>query len=100
MLELFPFVTATGPRESSLVSDESLVMWRACDLTRFNSLISSSRGVRGNLQIPGMAHNKQRRLKSIIDFEFVKNVRQMGFYGFFANKYLLADLLVCQPLCY
>jgi hypothetical protein len=73
-------LTESDPRQLSLV------------------LVASSR--RQKTGIAGRAHDKERRLKPIIDFEFVENIRQMGLYGFFANEYFFADLFVCQPLCY
>jgi hypothetical protein len=45
-----------------------------------------------------MTHNQERSLKAVVDFQLVKNVRQMRLYGFFADKYFLADFLVGEPL--
>src|ERR1051325_2794388 len=52
---------------------------------------------RGSLKVSvRLTHQHERRLESVIHLELVKNIGQMGFNRFFADKYFFADFFIGQ----
>ncbi len=58
---------------------------------------SSARG-RGSFLAPTLTHNQKSCLESIVDFQFIENIRQMSLDSFFANENSFANLLIGQSL--
>ena len=48
------------------------------------------------LQLVGMSHQHQSGFEAVVHFEFVEDVGEVGFDGFFTDKNLFPDLIVGQ----
>lgn len=50
--------------------------------------------------VASLAHNHERGLKAVVDLELIKNIGEVGFYGFLADENLFTDLFVGEALGY